>query len=209
MLNRGANVKCRDDDKKSIIDALMTWRNENFRKEPMDQETEKKFDDLVADVQAAMIQAGVKHEDLRLKVQKLPRSAEKQDDTSAAKKTRKRTPSPHLEENAAETYRDTIESMKGNRRRQEKRKRAPTPEALQAVKTGPLIPAGDFVGDDWLITDMLSDNGEKMSRTAADLFYTSGMRQSSGSKRKTTRSSGESALPSAKGKDSSMIRLEH
>ena len=185
LLDRGAHIKCRDNDRRSVIDALLTWRKENFTdvQEVMDDQTEQALETLVGDLQAAMIQAGVKPEELRARVQKPPRTAEKQVDTS--QRNRKRSPSPSLEENAAMAYRDAIENMKGNRRRQEKRRRAPTPDALEPVRdTGPLIPANEFVGDDWLIEDAVSDNPSRMSRTAADLFYTSGMRQSSGTKRK-------------------------
>lgn len=72
LFDRGADVTCRDNDGKSLIDALSDWRRENLETAggTSDADAELKFQDLVADLQAAMIEAGVKRTDLRAPVRK-------------------------------------------------------------------------------------------------------------------------------------------
>ena len=98
----------------------------------------------------------------------------------------RRSASPDLnmdvDKHAATIYRSAMDGIRGTtfRRRQEKRKRAPSPLSSTTVDkhdNTALICGAEFVGDDWLIEDMEgAPSGPHVSRDAAKILYTSSER---------------------------------
>lgn len=103
-----------------------------------------------------------------------------------------------VDKHATSIYQAAMDGIRGTtfRRRQEKRKRAPSPLSSTANVDNALIPGEEFVGDDWLIDDMLAvSDGPHVSRDAAKILYTSGQRAPA-EKRKPSSFLGGSKKPS-------------
>ncbi|OQV18062.1 Tonsoku-like protein [Hypsibius exemplaris] len=189
LFNRGAVVTAKDGDGKTVVDALMAWRKENFTdvRQSMDAQTQTQFDELVGSLQAAMIQSGMRPDQLR--------NSDGPANQSSGSKTRPpsgltgskcntdprssrvgRSPSPDIHADGAKSYQAAIDGVKGTsfRRRQEKRKRALSP--VVDPTNDALVRSEEFVGDDWLIEDVTTSDGPHISREAGGLLFTSGVR---------------------------------
>lgn len=95
-----------------------------------------------------------------------------------------RPASPHLDSNPAEIYRNAITNMGSAAGR--KRKRTPSPKKVNtAVKTSALVRAEDYVGDDWLIWDVVDEVETKLNKDAACFVSGGNFRNSASKSRKT------------------------
>ncbi|XP_055339031.1 tonsoku-like protein [Paramacrobiotus metropolitanus] len=183
LFDRGANLLKKDRFGNTVIDALYAWKNGNLDED--DVETKSIFENLIADLQGAMLQSGAKPNELRNKTagksepnqtdSKLHRS-HKSGEKLNSHFRRQRSASPHLDSNPTEIYREAIVGIGSSRQR--KRKRSPSPNFQKISNDDALIRAEDFIGDDWLVEDVITADKQPVNKNAAALLFTSGSRQS-------------------------------